>query len=212
MSDLITLVNWLTFTNIDMAEETEVPATLSVVGRQADMIGSAEGFGDNDVDNMAFLMGYLAYPCDAAYMVACLPVWGVEVLDPANPPDVTRITTDDPQVVNSFLLWGHCVPTRETHVVMAVRSVLDDGSVQWVAVDPTNDVTAEWPEFEREAHAYDSYKVIDGEERGRELACDLILQSNGNGYVVTKFDSGQMMAAAKHWEQTNVLAHEAEAE
>lgn len=172
--------------------DMEQPPVIGVIGAQADAIGTADAFGDTEVENLAFLAGYLGYPCDAAYIAAAWEVTGVELHEPRDigPADMRR----------SVLAWAHCVPTRETKVLILIGHIGDNGRMKWVPVDVSESFEHDlFTGIEYAAHDFEKFPPQEGDHIHRRVARDLVLRDNGTGYQVQLLDQGSIIARARNW-------------
>ena len=161
---------------------------IGIVGAQADAIGTADAFGETDVENMAFLAGYLGFPCDAAYIAAA---WEADRL----PQDVGV----HPSECRSVLTWTHCIPTRETRVLIMIGNRQPNGRFSWVPVDASDTDDDMFVPIEYAAHDFEKFPPQDGDHVYRKVARDLVLRDNGTGYQAQLLDSGSIMVRARNW-------------
>ena len=153
------------------------PPLIAVVGAEADAMGTADAFGDTAHTNMAFLAGYLGYPCDAAYMAT---VW--------------EHTIESGRAV---LTWAHCIPTRETQVL----SLAWQGH-GWKPYDLTahySENPAEFTAIEYAAHDFEQFPPHPESQSMRAVARDMVKRDNGNGFQAEVLASGTLLARARNW-------------
>lgn len=172
--------------------DMEQPPVIGIVGAQADAIGTADAFGTTETENLAFLAGYLGYPCDAAYIAAAWEVTGVELYEPRDiePTDLRR----------SVLAWAHCVPTRETKVLILLGHLTDNGRMKWLPVDISESFDHDmFVGIEYAAHDFEKFPPQQDDHVARRVARDLIMRDNGTGYKAQMLDSGLLMSRARNW-------------
>jgi hypothetical protein len=173
--------------------EDEQPPVIGVVGAQADAIGTADMFGDTEIENLAFLAGYLGFPCDAAYIAAAWEGTGIELVG-----DLDDIGVHDMR--RSVMAWVHCIPTRETKVLVLLGHVTDNGRMAWLPVDVSESSGHRmFTGIEYAAHDFEKFPPQDGDMRYRKLARDLVQRDNGTGYKAQLLDSGALVARARNW-------------
>jgi len=168
---------------------------IAVVGHASDMIASADKFGDNPIDNLAFMAGFLTYPCDATYITCIQPVYGLPSEDGTVPEEVAEI-----DMHLAIVAWTHAIPTREFATAMHVRHLLDDGTSTWEHVNLTGQETLFDPVVAA-MHDYDRFEPHPNDERLRKFALDTVVRDNGNGYEVTALPAGTIIAHAEHHEE-----------
>ena len=165
------------------------PPFVAIVGGERDAIGSAEAFGTTLVENLAFMTGYLAYPCDAVYVTACMPVIG-EHPDAANLPKIVRHNL-------AVVAWSYCVPTAEAYSLMMIRDIDDDGGERWEQVDPAPEIIDVFAPFVEALQRADQAGLADLESVYRRSARDLVVRNNGLGYAVTFLASREILDTAR---------------
>jgi hypothetical protein len=165
------------------------PPFVAIVGAERDAIGSAEAFGTTIVENLAFMTGYLAYPCDAVYVTVCMPVVGVHP-DGMALPEVARHQL-------AVVAWSYSVPTAERHSIMMIRDIDDDGIEHWEQVDPHPEVEAVFAGIEMACRSRGHSELSDLEAVHRRSARDVIERTNGLGYVVTFLGSREILDTAR---------------
>lgn len=204
MSDLQILGEYLAtqYAYLDETGHEPFPPTVAVVGSLADGLGTADDptYGDDDIAKVVWMTGYLTYPLDAIFIGVILPLYGLEVPDLESPPPHLEpgISPEtDPRVVDGVAVWTHCIPTRESHVVMAVRGLQDDGTPVWEQVDP---IPADdpWVVVIEAAHEYEG-PVRASEVLNRRAALSLVIRDNGVGYTFTQFEPGILLRTAREW-------------
>jgi hypothetical protein len=166
----------------------QVPPFVAIVGKERDAVGSAEAFGSTIIENLAFMTGYLGYPCDAVYVTAVFPVMG-------QLPHEADLPTEFQHKL-SAVAWSHCVATSETYTLMMIRNINDDGTETWEQVNPGVEADASCAPLVTAAHDFDREKIADLESISRRNARDLVLRSNGFGYNVTFLPAGESLDQA----------------
>ena len=177
---------------IKQEPDMDHPPLIAVVGAAADAMGTADMFGDTEYDNMAFLAGYLGYPCDAAYVATVWESPGLVIEHPDGPVA---------EIGRTVLSWAHCIPTRETKVLALVWR---DG--WWDPYDLTAQYTggnSEFTAIEYAAHDFEKFPPHPDDQRHRAVARDMVKRDNGTGFQAEVLQPGSLMARARNW--TGVL-------
>lgn len=165
------------------------PPFVAIVGAERDAIGSAEAFGETMVENLAFMTGYLAYPCDAVYVTVCMPVIG-EHPDGSALPEIVRNKL-------AMVAWSYSIPTAERHTLMMVRDICDDGTERWEQVDPGPEIDDIFAGVELACRSGGHTDLADVEAIHRRSARDIVERTNGLGYVVTFLGSREILDTAR---------------
>jgi len=153
-------------------DKTAAPL-VAIVGHEMDAIGTADIGKPSMIEELAWLTGYLTYPCDGVYVTA--------VFDPQ--PD-------------TVLCWTHLIATNETRVLAIV---LDRDEQRFIPVDVSEDYDEDFFEpLHRAAHDFDKFAPEPGEDLDRKVARDEVIRNDGIGYMARLFDPSYTMNAARN--------------
>lgn len=197
MNDLTAIARFWTeryaFTVVGDAETG--PPMAAVVGGASDATGMSMDYGDDDMQNLAWITGMLVYPCDAIYVSSCLSVFSVLAPDGVLP--------EHPEVVGTtaVMSWTHCIPTGETIVLCLVGRRGDDGSRHWLPFD-MSDADANDDMFGLlvdAAHEFDDAPINADEARMRAMARDEAARHSGTGYSATFFHPTHVLQTARNY-------------
>lgn len=167
--------------NIHAGTPYMMPAFASIVGKQRDAVGTSEAFGDNDLEKLEWIIGFLGYPCEPEYVTAVVHV--MTQYDPEG--HAANLTTDEasssPDLQHGVMAWTYCLATERWAAKLLARFVNDDGSESWLECGPVNlgDTTARLIAAIREFDAPGGLE----EARNRTVATDTVARDNGVGYT-----------------------------
>jgi hypothetical protein len=184
----------------------------AVVGADADAIGWTDSFGGTEIENMAWLTGYLGYPCDAIYVIAVIPA---DIMPYSE--SLGRIPENNEankvMLRPGFVTWAHCIPTNETTVVTFVPCVDDHGITHWMkivdegrsadtpdhgggAIGPDDPA---WQPIRKAAHDFDHSLISPDDHSDRVVARAHIEKQNGQFYDAELLERNAILRAARGW-------------
>ena len=192
--DLEVLGRWAIRSFAAHREEDGRKPLLAVVGGDYDALSTS---GDihvyDDVEQLAWLVGYIGYPCDAIYVVC---TWeGVSVERDIDHIKVGEPTELDATTRLAVISWAHCIPTRQSLLLTLSRHFDDDGTVNWYGI--VDRVAAEMDTFSplmAAAHTFDQYAP---ELAGRQRAMQLIIDDNEQTHDTIFYEPGTLLEAAR---------------
>jgi hypothetical protein len=185
------------------SEEAMMLPLLTVVGGDYDTLTApaVDSPGDSSVEVLAFLIGYVGYPCDAVYLTCTWEAISVEADVPAVTADL--ITPDeltlDQTARTALVCWAHSIPTSETVLFIMHRHLHDDGSPHWIGREEPGAVDLPlFAPLAEAAHAYDSLPIQADAHEWRQAAMRVIIDLNGNTHDSLFYEPGTLLATARN--------------
>jgi len=182
------------------ADDSLLEPLLTVVGGDYDALTTVGDvrMAEHAVDQLAFLIGYVGYPCDAVY-VTC--TW--ESLSIERPVSEVMIQRDveivlDETTRSALLCWAHSIPTSESTLYMLIKHVNDDGTHRWEGITARH--AAELETFKPlavAAHAFDPYPIGSEALESRQEAMRILIEANGATHDSLFYEPGTLLAAAR---------------
>ncbi len=181
----------------------------AIVGADADAIGWTDAFGVTEIENMAWLTGYLGYPCDAIYVITVIPA---DIMPYSE--SLGRIPENNEvnavMVRPGFVTWAHCIPTNETSVITFVPCVDDQGVTHWTKIEQGAESPDHkdgtigpddpaWQPIRQAAHDFDRVLISPDDASDRELARSHIEKHNGQFFDAEILEQNAILRAARGW-------------
>jgi hypothetical protein len=184
------------------SEDALMEPLLTVVGGDYDALTTPGNviMGESSVDSLAFLIGYIGYPCDAVYLTCTWEAISVE--RPVEEVTATLIPADleaDETTRTALLCWAHSIPTRETVLLILNRHIDDKGEPHWLGVQapPATGMDIFAPLTEA-AHCYDDLPIVDHAAFGRQAAMRVLIDLNGDTHDSLFYEPGTLLEAARN--------------
>jgi hypothetical protein len=215
MKELDMLARWAldSYTHNRDGEDAMLAPLLCVVGGDLDALTTTGEviIGNEDIPRLAFLIGYLGYPCDAVYLTCTWEALSVESTAAVTPDGVPTMIAgpppldEAPSMRTAIMCWAHAVPTRESVLLMRTRHLDDHGGAHWhdVAAQGAAELSAFAPLMDA-AHAFDPYPIDSDELLDRREAQAILQEANGATHDTLFYDPGTLMRAAIAFEQKRV--------